>query len=223
MRAFFGYFWSVLWGWQTLALAILGLNELSDWLFGRSWKWLHTYKWRVAIVLLIASQAVVYFERPAPPAQAPASPVIAENPDHAGLTERLEEAKKQLVAAEKERDAEKARRERAEQRVAELEKRLDAATRRQSQCSELAAHSSKGRELVAKLRATRAAPETRKEIDVWYQVVCSAMSKAQCEAFLAAPRKSDSWVNYPFDDGGYSQTLRGRTEYLSAQIATLCP
>jgi hypothetical protein len=43
----------------------------------------------------------------------------------------------------------------------------------------------------------------------------AALTGPQCEAFRAAPRKADLWAGYPANDGGYSQTLRGRTEYLS--------
>jgi hypothetical protein len=89
-------------------------------------------------------------------------------------------------------------------------------------CKKLAAFSSSGRLLIDKLRATRAAQETRGEIDRWYEDVCSAMSAAQCEAFKSAPRELTSWVGYPANDGGVSQILRGRSQFLSSQVAKLC-
>lgn len=104
----------------------------------------------------------------------------------------------------------------------DLTQKLAVTAQRSVACEKLAALSARGRDLVTNLRATRAAPEARKEIDQWYGAVCAAMTGPQCEAFRSAPRKSDVWVNYPFDDGGYSQTLRGRTEYLSAQLTRLC-
>lgn len=148
--------------------------------------------------------------------------VLTENPDHAGQLAELGRTKEQNETLQKERDIEKIARQTAEGRVVELEGNLREVTQQQTQCDRLATLSGTGRQLVNKLFATRAALETRREIDKWYQSVCGAMSKPQCEAFLAAPRKSDAWAGYPAEDGGYSQTLRGRSEYLSDQLSTLC-
>jgi hypothetical protein len=136
--------------------------------------------------------------------------------------EKLEVANTRVIAVEKERDKEQAARVAAEQRVRELERKLVASAQRTAACDHLAALSAVGRPLVTKLRANRAAPETRKEIDQWYAAVCEAMAAPQCEAFRGAPRASGNWANYPVDDGGYSQTLRGRSEYLSGQLPRLC-
>lgn len=202
-------------------------TELSEWLLKRSWKSLHKHRWVVAFVLVLVAQASVYRDlkaSAAPPAHAvPAGPgVIAESPDHAGLVEKLEVANTRVIAVEKERDKEQAARVAAEQRVRELERKLVASAQRTAACDHLAALSAVGRPLVTKLRANRAAPETRKEIDQWYAAVCEAMAAPQCEAFRGAPRASGNWANYPVDDGGYSQTLRGRSEYLSGQLPRLC-
>jgi hypothetical protein len=222
------YAWAVVWGWQGLALGLLGLNELCEWLFKFSWKWLHKRRWQVAVVLLLVAQGVVYFDAlrqkaAAAPTPAPASTgVIAENPDHAGLVDRLEKQTDALRSAEKQRDEEKAKRETAEQGMRELEEKLAAAAQRTAACDQLAKLSGEGRSLISKLRQTRAAPETRKEIDKWFLPVCAAMTTPQCEAFRAAPPADGAWANYPFDDGGYSETLRGRSQYLSAQLTRFC-
>jgi hypothetical protein len=54
------YLWEVFWGWQTLALLVLGLNELTEWQFGRSWKALHKHRKVIALILLFVAQAVAY-------------------------------------------------------------------------------------------------------------------------------------------------------------------
>lgn len=177
-------------------------------------------------------------------------PIVPENPDHASLLTRLEAAEGQLAVRDRElvdvklqvaskdtqlaafeariREMERdlaAARQRADAERArgdELQRKLGAASAQQTQCDQLASLSGTGRQLAQKLFATRAAPETRREIDQWYAAVCAAMSKNQCEAFLAAPRARDMWVGYPVEDGGYQQTLRGRSEYLSSRLSTLC-
>lgn len=87
------YLWDVFWGWQTLALGLLGLNELSEWQFKQSWKWLHHHRRAVALALLFVAQGVAYYDlSQRRPATKPAPPVVAENPDHATLDERLRNA-----------------------------------------------------------------------------------------------------------------------------------
>jgi hypothetical protein len=216
------YLTDVLWSWQGLALAVLGLNELSEWLLQRSFKWLHRLRWPIAIALLFAAQGFVYHDLATTQKPPLSATVIAENPDHANLVERLDKANERIKAIERERDDEHNARVAAEARVQELERRVTSQAERKVLCGQLASLSAAGRDLVTKLRTTRAATETRHEIDKWYEAVCAALSRPQCEAFLAAPRKSDSWANYPTDDGGYSQTLRGRSDHLSSRLASLC-
>ena len=91
------------------------------------------------------------------------------------------------------------------------------------QCNTLAELSRTGRQLTDKLVATRAADDTRREIDGWYLAVCGAMSSAQCEVFLSAPRSPLAVQGYPVNDGGYVQTITGRTASLSRQLAAACP
>jgi hypothetical protein len=66
-----------------------------------------------------------------------------------------------------------------------------------ARCDDLVRLSQNGRQLTDKLVATRAAEDTRREIDAWYLSVCNAMSAAQCESFLSALRNPSAVVGYP--------------------------
>lgn len=226
------YIGKVLWGWQSAALGLLGLNELSEWVTGRSLKWVHSHRIPIAVFLLLVAQAVVHYQQASQGATVeatPIAPVVAENPDHTRLAERLEAAEGNLRlvqdARDRERDArirEHNGREAAEKRVGELARELASARGRSADCDRLAKLSSQGLTLIANLRAQRADQESRGALDRWYSDVCSTMSPAQCAAFKAAPPAAGGWVGYPVEDGGYSQTSRGRSAYLSSQLAALC-
>ena len=226
----FAYMSAVAVGWHTLALGVLGLNELSEHFVGKSWKWLHAHRWKFAVVYLLLAQALAYRDlanassRP----QAP-SPVVAENPDHARLGERLERIDEELRQERDKRESAEEGRKEAESarnaalaRAQRLETQANSGKARAAQCDKLAELSTSSGGLIQKLRATRAAPETRREIDQWYRQVCDALSGPQCAAFTGAPPASGSWVAYPAEDGGYSQTLRGRAAFLSQQLASNC-
>jgi len=226
MSALLQYAWDVVWGWQGLILGLFGLNELSNWLTGKSLKWVHRYRWQVAAIGIIFAQGLVYRDlatsRSAAAAQATPSPVLAENPDHATLAKKLDDANSQIKSLETELTTERNARVVAEQRAQALAAQRSTEAQRTNRCTTLASLSGTGRQLVDKLFQTRAATGTRREIDQWYGDVCKAMSAAQCEAFRGAPRKADRWNNYPFDDDGYSQTLRGRAEYVANLVGTTC-
>jgi hypothetical protein len=225
------YVWDVFANWFSLALLILGLNDLSKWMGGRSWEWLSDHKWKLVVVYLLLAQGMAYGKlasRPAP-TPAPPSPVVAENPDHARLVERLEQAERRERALQDERNQLRQERDQAreakttaERRADDLQRQLGAAKGRAADCDRLATLSSQGLTLIANLRAKRADLDSRRALDEWYSNVCSAMSPAQCAAFRAAPPAPGGWVAYPVEDGGYSQTSRGRSAYLSAQLANLC-
>jgi hypothetical protein len=91
-----------------------------------------------------------------------------------------------------------------------------------ARCDALTGLSRTGRQLTDKLVATRATEEARRELDAWYLAVCDAMSAAQCEVFLSAPRQLDVPIGYPsaYDDN--YQILAGRTASLSRQLASAC-
>lgn len=55
-----------------------------------------------------------------------------------------------------------------------------------------------------------------------FWAVCSATSSTECEAFMAAPCDPNVAMGYPINDGGYWQTLNGRSAYLSRQLTSLC-
>ena len=134
--------------------------------------------------------------------------IVAKDNEAAELNRRIRELETRVEDERRRADA--------------LQQKLGAATAQQTQCDKLATLSQQGRALVTKLRATRAAPDTRLEIDDWYKAVCGAMSKSQCEAFLSAPPAQGNWIGYPVEDGGYSQALRGRSEYLSMRLSEAC-
>jgi len=56
------YVWAIIWGWGGLALGLLALNDLSEWLLGHSLKWLRHHRWVSAGILLIIAQAVTYHD-----------------------------------------------------------------------------------------------------------------------------------------------------------------
>ena len=60
------YIWAIVWGWGGLAFGMLGIVEIIAWLFCQSGKWLRdwlgTYRWRVAIVLIVLAQATAYYD-----------------------------------------------------------------------------------------------------------------------------------------------------------------
>jgi len=45
------YLWALLCNWWTLALAILAMNEVIQWQFGKSITWLHNHKGKLLSVL----------------------------------------------------------------------------------------------------------------------------------------------------------------------------
>ncbi len=225
------YVWDVFANWFSLALLILGLNDLSKWVGGRSWNWLSDHKWKLVVFYFIVAQAMAYGSLASRPEARPAlpSPVVAENPDHARLVERLEAAERAARALQDERNQardegrrERERREGAERQIEELRGQVTAARGRSTNCDQLAKLSTQGLSLISNLRAKRADQESRRALDVWYSAVCSAMSPAQCAAFMAAPPAETGWIGYPVEDGGYSQTSRGRSAHLSSQLANVC-
>lgn len=152
----------------------------------------------------------------------PTLPIVAENPDHFRLSDKLDRVTQELKKAESDLAGEKSLRIAAERRETDLRSKLDSKKERDAHCEKVAKLSEEGRQLINKLFSTRADTNTRREIDRWYDDVCAAMSKPQCEAFLSAPRATTAWAGYPVDDGGYSQTLRGRSAFLSAQLENSC-
>jgi hypothetical protein len=218
------YLVAVFWNWLTVALLILGINDLLKWLGYPSWGWLSDHRGKLVVAYFVIAQAMVYRElatRPAAPAPVP-SPVVAENPDHAGLVEKVDRLEDQLKTMTADRDKEREGREDAEKREGELRGQLSAERGQGAKCDQLAALSSEGVALTSKLRSTRAAEATRREIDDWFRRVCAAMSRAQCSAFMAAPPGQGAWVGYPVEDGGYSQTIRGRSANLSTLLSNSC-
>jgi hypothetical protein len=91
-----------------LLLFILGINEASQFVSGRSLKCLHNHRLAVSIVLRFIAQYLTYREKPVPPstpARAAQLPnIIAENPDHAGLAAKVDDLTERLRTSEKERD-----------------------------------------------------------------------------------------------------------------------
>lgn len=93
----------------------------------------------------------------------------------------------------------------------------------EAQCNGLAKLSAQGRALTDKLFQTRGANDTRLEISKWFQAVCDTLaSSSQCEAFMSSPTPSTVWNDYPVEDGGFSRSIRGRTEHLSGLLGRLC-
>lgn len=190
--------------------------------------------WLKGLMLAILGHAVVFTGWAVPRTIYRAHLDEKNRADLAEERANASEASEKTARADKEKA--EARALKAETRVGELERRPrlptttpapivvlgSGATLSQETCDLLTTLSSTGRQLTSKLRVTRAAPETRHEIDEWYKAVCRVMSKPQCEAFLGATPAMDSWVNYPVNDGGYSQTLRGRSAYLSGVLSSQC-
>jgi hypothetical protein len=54
------YLWALFWNWWTLALAILAVNEVLEWQFGKSFQWLHEHRGKLAVVFIILAQALAY-------------------------------------------------------------------------------------------------------------------------------------------------------------------
>jgi len=48
--------------WLSLVTGILGVNELTEYLFQKSIKPIHRHKWRTVFALLVLAQACVYFD-----------------------------------------------------------------------------------------------------------------------------------------------------------------
>ncbi len=54
------YLWALVWNWWTLALAILAMNEVFQWQFGKSFRWLHNHKGKIAVAFVILAQTLAY-------------------------------------------------------------------------------------------------------------------------------------------------------------------
>jgi hypothetical protein len=54
------YLWALFWNWWTLALAILGVNEVLEWQRAKSLRWLHVHRVKIAVVFVILAQALAY-------------------------------------------------------------------------------------------------------------------------------------------------------------------
>jgi hypothetical protein len=54
------YLSAIFWQWWALAFVLFGLNEMSEWLFKRSWHWIHNHRVIVAGCLIIVAQALAY-------------------------------------------------------------------------------------------------------------------------------------------------------------------
>jgi hypothetical protein len=46
--------------WWSLAFLLFAVNEMSEWLFKRSFRWMHAHRFIVACALIIIAQAVAY-------------------------------------------------------------------------------------------------------------------------------------------------------------------
>jgi hypothetical protein len=229
MSSVFGvlaYLWEVIWGWQALAIGLLGLNELAQFLTGKSWKWLHRRRIAVALALLFMAQGMTYREllqkaTPAPPVLA-VSPVVAENPDHAGLLDRLADMEGTVRSLERELETERAAKQSAERLVNELQQKVAEITQQQVRCDQLSGLWKEAVALRVRLVQADASPPLRAEVSAFLQRACSAMSRTQCQAFTAAAGPGGGPVGYPFDDGGYWSTLTGKANYLARQIEASC-
>jgi hypothetical protein len=85
------YIWTLACNWFTLALAILGVNELSEWLFKKSIRWLHGHRGKTALLLIFVAQVAVYHELSVKPT--PATPLA---PIHVQLNEADPQAMRQI-------------------------------------------------------------------------------------------------------------------------------
>jgi hypothetical protein len=57
-----GYLWAVLWNWWGLALAILAINEVAEWLSGKSMRWVHRHRIKLGLLLIVLAQAFAYYD-----------------------------------------------------------------------------------------------------------------------------------------------------------------
>lgn len=56
------YLTTVFWSWWSLAFVLFGLNEMSEWLFRKSLRWIHQKRVLVVVLLVLVAQAVAYKE-----------------------------------------------------------------------------------------------------------------------------------------------------------------
>jgi hypothetical protein len=93
----------------------------------------------------------------------------------------------------------------------------------QVQCTNLTELLRVGRALSNQFVTTHGDASVIADVKEWYPKVCSAMSAAQCEAFMSAKPDLMMTAGIPFNVGGTYQALNGHISHLSDLVSKSCP
>ena len=55
------YLSKLVWNWFSLALTLLAINELSEWIFQTSFRWIHNHRGKIVLALIFLAQASAFY------------------------------------------------------------------------------------------------------------------------------------------------------------------